>query len=109
MTFGELKELVEELEAEGASENDRVIVMTQSSYPFENEITGWCVRSDFEDEDDCDDEDEDEAAAEAGKDVRDEHRERDWSGHFPSSRDIVLLEGRQLCYGSKAAWSASRR
>lgn len=111
MTFADLKQLVEDLEADGVDDDARVIVMTQQNWPFENSLDGWCLRSDFDEDEDADDgdyADGDASSKAAGDAVRDEHREKDWSGQRPSGNDIVLLEGRQLGYGQKEAWQVSR-
>lgn len=83
MTLGELKERIEDLLDSGdATEESEVLLMTQENYPFENAVVGVCTRQDIEDEDD-DEEDGD-------------------------SQDVFIVEGRQLRYGSKAAWEVAQ-
>ena len=59
--------------------------MTQQNWPFENSITGLCSGQEINDA--CDDEEDDE-------DVE-------------AEKVVYVVEGQQLCYGSKRAWEAA--
>lgn len=72
-----VRELIEELEQ--YDDDTEVRLMSQPSWPFEYGIEGVTERDAFQGDDD----DEDDAA----------------------DNSVFLLEGRQLCYGSKNAWS----
>lgn len=91
-----VKDLIEALEDyEGECE---VMIMMQQSYPFECSITGVVQREDFTEE--GSDEDEDEESS---------YGEPSFHGSARSeAKDVFLLEGRQLRYGSKSAWDAAR-
>ena len=81
MTLDELIERLEEYRDELGG-NTEVRLMTQQSWPFENALLGVVSGEEIND---CDDEEfEDE-------DVEDDHI-------------VYLVEGDQLCYGSKRAW-----
>ena len=81
MTLDELIERLEEYRDDLGGETE-VRLMTQQSWPFENALLG--VVSGEEINDCTDEEFEDE-------DVEDDHI-------------VYLVEGDQLCYGSKRAW-----
>lgn len=66
-----------------------VRLMTQQNWPFENRICGVTSGRDMNDSDD-DDEDGD-----ADQDVEDDNR-------------VYIVEGGQICYGSKRAWENPR-
>lgn len=95
MKVSKLIELLSDLDPDAD-----VYVMSQRSYPFENALDGVTIREDFVDCDDDDVEADDDPEA-PGPDDR-------WSA--PESKlprnDVFLLEGRQLRYGSSAAWDA---
>lgn len=78
MTVGELKQLLEDFE-----DDQEVKIMSQPSWPFEYDIAGLISRDEIRPEDPNDEPD-------------DEDDE--------DSRDIFILEGSQLGYGSKRAW-----
>lgn len=86
MTVGELIAALEDYD-----ENAEVLIMSQQSWPFENSVYGVIAREDIpQNEPDEDEEEEDE-----------EERDEDRDG---ARSDVFILEGRQLRYGSKAAW-----
>lgn len=66
-----------------------VRLATQPSYPFENSLIGVICREDMKHNE------EDDAF---------EHCLQEGQ----KASDILLLEGRQLCYGSKFAWECYR-
>lgn len=88
MTIGELIKRLEEYRDE-FSEDAEVRLMTEQNWPFENSICGVCSGLEIN-----------EAAAE------DEPEEEVVIG---TDKDAVvyLVEGRQLCYGSKLAWEVA--
>ena len=88
MTVAELKEILEDLD-----DDLEVRTMTQESWPFENSIAGAVQASEIIDYD------SDNADASyqpvAGRDGQ------------PGPPDaLYLVEGRQLGYGTKAAWAS---
>lgn len=87
MKVKELIEILGDMDAEAT-----VFLAIQAGYPFEYSVGGVSVREDFADDDE--------------EDRRDEERTYE-PGTAPS--DVFLVEGQQLRYGSKAAWSAARR
>jgi hypothetical protein len=97
MKVSELIELLSDLDPDA-----EVYMMSQRNYPFEVALEGVTVREDFHECDDEDKDSDDDAEAPAPDDR--------WSA--PESRlprnDVFLLEGRQLRYGSSAAWDARR-
>jgi len=100
MKVRELIAVLEDLDPEAA-----VYIMSQPNYPFEHAVSGVALREDFTD---CDDEDEEEAEGEEeGRPApaRDRWTSRD--ADLPPS-DVFILEGEQLRYGSREAWSARR-
>jgi hypothetical protein len=68
-----------------------VRLMTQPSWPFEHSISGVVSRDEIE----CDPDDEPADASNAG---------RTFDGGRNGTGDVFILEGSQLCYGSKQAW-----
>lgn len=89
MTVGELIELLQQYD-----EDAEVKSMQQPSWPFEYSIAGVVSRDEFRGRDEDEDHDT-KGYAEAGT----EYDEK------PS--DVFILEGTQLCYGSKSAWDAT--
>lgn len=84
MRVGELIELLEQYD-DGAE----VRLMTQPSWPFEHSISGVIARDEIErDEDDEDD----------------DGPGRTFDGAPNGDDDVFILEGSQVCYGSKEAW-----
>jgi hypothetical protein len=85
-SLGELIEALEELRSEYGDDAE-VRLMTQQNWPFENSIcritTGADINASDEDEDSEDSEDDD----------------------VEGDNVIYIVEGRQLGYGSKAAWT----
>jgi hypothetical protein len=72
-----------------------VRLMTQESYPFENSICGVVAEADiYENEEDEDEEEGDDPLGYSGYRPCDE----------PDHRVIYITEGRQIGYGTKAAW-----
>ena len=84
MTLNDLIARLEEYREEFGGDAG-VRLMTQQNWPFENHICG--VTSGREMNDSADDEDEDDDA----QDVADDHT-------------VYIVEGGQICYGSKRAW-----
>lgn len=80
-----VKELIEKLEE--YEDDSEVRIMTQSSWPFENDVHGVACSSDMgnnePDEPDLDPDEQPEI--------------------------VYLVEGRQLGYGNKAAWEVARK
>ena len=100
MKVRELIAVLEDLDPEAA-----VYIMSQQNYPFEHAVSGVALREDFTD---CDDEDDEEAEGEEEErpaPARDRWTARD--ADLPST-DVFILEGEQLRYGSREAWSARR-
>lgn len=88
MTVADLKDLLDNYD-----DDAQVLLMTQSSWPFENAVDGACSREEMAD-----------GVGENDEDVDSSDREDD-RGKIRSS-DVFLVEGSQLRYGSKAAWGA---
>ena len=78
MRVRELIEILEDCEPDA-----EVLIMSQSSWPFENSVFGVAVREEFEDGDE--------------------------EGDAPGRTDVFIVEGDQLRYGTKSAWAAARR
>ncbi len=84
MTVNELLEVLTEL-SENFGESE-IRLMTQSTYPFENDIHGIAVSGDIPAEGDEED--------------------------VPTSDDpevVYIVEGNQLGYGNRNAWDVARR
>lgn len=81
----ELRKLIELLEemAEIHGDNAEVRLMTQQAWPFENRIHGVCFGDDINGVDDGED-----------------------GGDVESESVVYIVEGGQICYGSKKAWDA---
>jgi hypothetical protein len=86
MTISELMGLLEEYQAEHGDDCE-VRLMTQQNWPFENRIAG--VTSGAEMNEDADEDDDD-------QDVADDAM-------------VYIVEGGQICYGSKRAWETARK
>ena len=87
MKVKELIEILEDMDQEAS-----VFLASQPNWPFEYSVAGVAVREDFSGDDDEDGGGE-ERAYERGT----------------AASDVFIVEGQQLRYGSKAAWSAARR
>ena len=85
MKVKELIEILEDMDPEAT-----VLLASQPSWPFEYGLAGVAVRGDFADEED------------GGGD-------EPTYGLGTAANDVFIVEGQQLRYGSKAAWSAARR
>ena len=83
MKIQDLIERLEDYKAEHGA-NAEVRIMTQQNWPFENSVYGLCDSSELQDEDEEPIDDKDDAAP-----------------------VVYLVEGRQECYGNKAAWDAA--
>lgn len=86
MTVGELIELPQHDDPDA-----RILTISQQSWPFEYEIKGLAIREEIirvEREENGDDEDD----------------EYDHDKRGTALTDILIVEGQQLRYGSKAAW-----
>ena len=96
MKVSELIELLEEQDPDA-----EVLVMSQPNWPFELGLAGVTTREEMlrvdrdedGDGDDDDDDDEQEPRLERGA----------------AKSDVFLVEGEQLRYGSKTAWSVATR
>ena len=86
MKVKELIEILEEMDQEAS-----VFLASQPNRPFEYSVAGVAVREDF-----------------AGDDEDGGGEERAYERGTAAS-DVFIVEGQQLRYGSKAAWSAARR
>ena len=71
-----------------------VHLMSQQNWPFENAILGVAVRKDWEDVEE--DEDGNPTPGMNG-------------GRGGKSKDVFLVEGHQIRYGSRKAWEHARR
>ena len=85
MTLGQLISLLEEYRDEHG-EDCEVRLMTQQNWPFENRIAGVTSGAEMNEGDDEDYDDQD-VAEEAM---------------------VYIVEGGQICYGSKRAWETCR-
>jgi len=94
MKVSELIEMLEEQDPDA-----EVLVMSQPNWPFELGLAGVTTRDEMlradrdEDVDGDDDDDEQEPRLERGA----------------AKNDVFLVEGEQLRYGSKTAWSVATR
>lgn len=86
MTIDELIERLEDYRDELGGDAE-VRLMTQSNWPFENDIFGLASGREINDAADEDDPKDDE-------DVE-------------ADQVVYICEGQQLCYGSKRAWQAA--
>lgn len=84
MTLDELISRLEEYKEDLGGETE-VRLMSQQNWPFENGITGLCSGQEINET--CDEEEDDE-------DVE-------------AEKVVYIVEGQQLCYGSKRAWEAA--
>lgn len=91
MTLDDLIERLEEQRMELGGDTE-VRLMTQENWPFENRILG-CVSSVEMQQADCEDDEE-------GGEPED--------GEAAGEAVVYLVEGGQLCYGSKRAWECVR-
>jgi hypothetical protein len=80
----QVKELIEYLQ--DFDQEAEVRIMSQPSWPFEYSVSGIAAREDFEDIDEGE---------------QPQRREKNQS-------DVFLIEGSQICYGNKDAWSSCR-
>lgn len=93
MKVSELIELLEEQDPDA-----EVLVMMQQNWPFECSLAGVTtreemLRADRDEDGDGDDDDDEEPRLERGT----------------AKNDVFLVEGEQLRYGSKTAWSVATR
>jgi hypothetical protein len=92
MKVSELIELLEEQDPDA-----EVLVMMQQNWPFECSLAGVTTREEMlradRDEDGDGDDDDEEPRLERGT----------------AKSDVLLVEGEQLRYGSKTAWSVATR
>lgn len=91
MTVSELIDLLEDCDPDA-----EVLLMSQPSWPFEHTVAGVAIRSEIgdRDEDGADEDDDDpRPAREDGT----------------RSNDVFILEGTQLRYGSRDAWTSAAR
>ena len=86
MTIDELIERLEEYRDEIGGDAE-VRLMTQSSYPFENAVTGLASGQEINDAADDEDPADD--------------------GDVDAERVVYICEGQQLCYGTKRAWEVA--
>lgn len=85
MTLGQLISLLEEYRDEHG-EDCEVRLMTQQNWPFENRIAGVTSGAEMNEGDDEDYDDQDVA----------------------EDAMVYIVEGGQICYGSKRAWETCR-
>jgi hypothetical protein len=92
MKVSELIELLEEQDPDA-----EVLLMMQQNWPFECSLAGVTTREEMlradRDEDRAGDDDDEEPRLERGT----------------AKNDVFLVEGEQLRYGSKTAWSVATR
>jgi hypothetical protein len=92
MKVSELIDLLEEQDPDA-----EVLVMMQQNWPFECSLAGVTTREEMlraeRDEDRAGDDDDEEPRLERGT----------------AKNDVFLVEGEQLRYGSKTAWSVATR
>jgi len=89
-----VSELIELLEAQDP--NAEVLVMSQPNWPFELSLAGVTTREEMlraDRDEDGDGDDDEEPRLERGT----------------AKSDVFLVEGEQLRYGSKTAWSVATR
>jgi hypothetical protein len=87
MTLGQLISLLEEYRDEHG-EDCEVRLMTQQNWPFENRIAGVTSGAEMNEGDDEDEDYDDQDVAEDAM--------------------VYIVEGGQICYGSKRAWETCR-
>lgn len=87
MTIDELIERLQEYRDELGGDAD-VRLMTQSNWPFENDIVGLASGAEINDAADDDDPDDD--------------------GDVDNDQVVYICEGQQLGYGTKRAWEVAR-
>lgn len=92
-------ELLEFLEA--CDPDAVVLFVSQPGWPFENSISGMTTRAEVERQERGDDDDP--AARNVGDD--DKRTATGFHGEVPKCNDVFLVKGRQIRYGSKAAWN----
>lgn len=99
MKVSELIELLEEQDPDA-----EVLVMSQPNWPFELGLAGVTTREEVLRADRADrDEDGD------GDDDDEEEEEEPRVERGAAKNDVFLVEGEQLRYGSKTAWSMATR
>lgn len=86
MTIDELSERLEEYRDDIGGDAE-VRLMTQSNWPFENDIFGLASGQEINDAADEDDANDD--------------------GDVDADQVVYICEGQQLCYGTKRAWEAA--
>ena len=84
MTIDELIERLEEYR-DNLGGDTEVRLMTQQNWPFENGIAGLASGEEINERDDGDSDDED----------------------VDEDRLVYIVEGQQICYGSKRAWEVA--
>jgi len=82
MTIAELIECLEDYRTE-LGDDAEVRLMTQQNYPFENAVSGLASGEEINDYED--------------EDLRDDDVENDGV--------LYIVEGQQICYGSRKAWA----
>ena len=81
MQVRDLIELLEDQDPEA-----EVLIMTQQNWPFENAVAGVASR----------------------EDIVEEEPDEDAGTDGAARSDVLIVEGSQLRYGSKAAWNVAR-
>ena len=94
MQVRELMAILEDQDPEA-----EVLLVTQRQWPFEYSLSGVSIRSEVEEADDDED----------GDDEPEEGAPRERSRDDGAPTDVLLVEGRQLRYGSETAWNVARR
>jgi len=77
---------------EGCDPDANVLIMSQPNWPFEYSVRGIATREDIESSDEGDE-------GEGGA----------CDAEGTSKNDVFIVEGTQLRYGNRDAWSAARR
>ena len=90
MTIDELIERLENYRDEIGGDAE-VRLMTQQNWPFENSVHGLASGAEINASDEDEDEDEDE----------------DDDGDVARDQILYIVEGQQLCYGTKRAWDVA--
>lgn len=100
MKVRELISLLEDFDGEAD-----VRIMSQQSWPFENSIYDVTDRQSFAGHEDCECDEECGHAVSGECECGECAFGTDADGNPLQASDVFIVEGRQLCYGSKDAWN----
>ena len=89
---------------EGCDPDADVLFVSQPGWPFENSIGGMTTRAEVECQERADSGDDNEDESPNVREVED-RTATGFNGETAKSNDVFLVEGRQVRYGSKAAWN----